>query len=121
MIRLVLIAQGLYYIATGAWPIASRTTFESITGPKTDFWLVHMVGALAVAIGATILNGARGRGVERKVKREVIFLAAVSAIAFASIDVVYVLNQTIRPIYLGDAAIEALFLLGLLIGRRNGE
>lgn len=121
MIRLVLIAQGMYYVATGAWPIVSRSTFEEITGPKTDFWLVHMVGALAIAIGLTLLTGARGRGVERKVKREVIFLAAVSGIAFATIDVVYVLSQTIRPIYLGDAAIEALILLGLIIGRRNGE
>ena len=121
MIRLVLIAQGLYYVVTGAWPIVSLSTFETITGPKTDDWLVHMVGALAVAIGVTILGGARGRGVERKVKREVIILSAVAAIAFATVDVVYVLNQTIRPIYLGDAALESLILLGLLVGRKQGE
>jgi len=121
VIRLVLIAQGLYYVITGAWPILNRRTFESITGPKTDFWLVHMVGALAIAIGIAILAGARGRGIERKVRRETIYLSALAAIAFASIDIVYVLNQTIRSIYLGDAAVEALILIGLLVGRRNGE
>jgi hypothetical protein len=119
VIRAVLVAQGVYYVITGAWPIVSMSTFESVTGPKTDDWLVHMVGALAVAIGFTLLTGARGRGVERKVKREVIFLSAVAALAFATVDIVYVLNQTIRPIYLGDAAVEALILLGVTVGRRK--
>ena len=121
MTRLALIMQGIYYIITGAWPIVSLSTFETITGPKTDDWLVHMVGALAIAIGVTILVGARGRGIEKKIRREIVFLSAVSAIAFAAIDVVYVLNQTLRPIYLGDAALEGLILTGLLMGRRNGE
>jgi hypothetical protein len=53
------------------------------------------------------------------VKREVIFLSTVTALAFLAIDIVYVLNQTIRPIYLGDAAIEALILLGVFVGRRK--
>lgn len=121
MTRTVLIAQGVYYVATGAWPIVSMSTFESVTGPKTDDWLVHMVGALAVAIGFTLLSGARGRGVERKVRREVIFLSVVTAVAFAAVDVVYVLNRTIQPIYLGDAAIEVLILLGVFVGRRKEE
>ena len=32
MIRLVLTAQVLYYLATGIWPILSMTTFEAVTG-----------------------------------------------------------------------------------------
>lgn len=111
MIRLVLVLQGLYYVATGVWPIARMETFESVTGPKTDDWLVHTVGALAVAIGVAILSGVRGHGVERKIRRETIVLSATSAAAFAAIDVVYVLNGTLRMIYLGDAAIEVVFLL----------
>ena len=113
--------QGAYYVVTGAWPIVSLRTFELFTGPKTDVWLVHMVGALAVAIGVTILVGARGRGIEKKIRREIVFLSAVSAIAFAAIDVIYVLNQTLRLIYLGDDAIEGMVLTGLIMGRRNGE
>ena len=117
--RLVLYAQGIYYVLTGVWPLVSMRTFESVTGPKTDDWLVHMVGALTIAIGITILTGARGHGVEKKVRREVILLSATSAVAYAAIDILYTLNGTIRSVYLADAGAEGLILLGLLVSRRK--
>lgn len=57
--RTALQLQGAYYIATGMWPLMSRRAFEAVTGPKTDWWLVQMVGLLAVSIGTTIAIGAR--------------------------------------------------------------
>jgi hypothetical protein len=111
--RLVLAAQGAYFILTGVWPLVSMSTFEVVTGPKTDDWLVHTVGALAAAIGIALLAGVR----RRDPRRESIVLAAAAAIAFAAIDIVYVANGTIRAIYLADAAVEVLFLVGLAIGR----
>ena len=47
MIRVILFAQGLYYLITGVWPFLSMASFQAITGPKVDGWLVKMVGALA--------------------------------------------------------------------------
>ena len=44
--------QGGYYLIMGAWPLVSLETFEMVTGPKTDHWLVQTVGAL-VAFGGT--------------------------------------------------------------------
>jgi hypothetical protein len=111
--RLVLTAQGAYYVLTGVWPLVSMSTFEAVTGPKTDDWLVHTVGALAAAIGVALLAGVRGRDP----RRETIVLSAASAIAFGAIDIGYVANGTIGVIYLGDAAVEMLFLLGLAVGR----
>ncbi|MGH7661110.1 MAG: hypothetical protein ACRENA_09390 [Vulcanimicrobiaceae bacterium] len=49
--RRVLKLQAGYYIATGIWPLLSMRSFEAITGPKTDRWLVRMVGLLAATIG----------------------------------------------------------------------
>ena len=39
--------QSGYYGVTGIWPILHLPSFEAITGPKIDDWLVHMVGLLA--------------------------------------------------------------------------
>jgi hypothetical protein len=111
--RLALLGQGLYYVATGAWPLVSLRTFEAISGPKTDDWLVHTVGALALVIGCALLAGLH----RREPSRETLVLSGAAAIAFGAIDVIYVANGTIRPIYLADALVEALILVVLVFSR----
>ena len=44
--------QAAAYVATGLWPIVDLRSFERVTGPKHDDWLVRTVGGLAVALGA---------------------------------------------------------------------
>ena len=46
--------QAAYYVSTGLWSLVHRRSFERITGPKQEYWLVRTVGALAVAIGAAM-------------------------------------------------------------------
>jgi hypothetical protein len=96
-------------------------TFEAVTGPKTDDWLVKTVGLLAAAIGATLLFGAT----RQALPREMILLAVLSAASFIAIDVVYTTNGTISKIYLADAAMEAFFVLGIaataVYTRRRGK
>lgn len=102
--RLVLSCQAVYYFITGVWPVLSLRTFEAVTGPKVDGWLVQMVGLLAAVIGATIGVAAwRGRRTP-----ELLVLAFGSALAFAAIDLLYALGGVIAPIYLGDAALQGL-------------
>jgi hypothetical protein len=114
MTRLLLAAQGVYYVLTGLWPLASMSAFEAVTGFKTDDWLVKMVGVLAAVIGATLLLGMR----RDPPHREVLFLAVAAALGFAAIDVIYTLNGTIRMVYLGDAAVELVLAGALLVCRR---
>jgi hypothetical protein len=102
------LAQGTYYFATGVWPLVSIRTFEAVTGPKTDKWLVKTVGVLVAVVGAVlILAGVRGG-----VTVEVIALAVGSALGLMGIDVWYVARRVIPPIYLLDALAEFV-LVGL--------
>lgn len=94
--------QGWFYVATGVWPIVDIDSFQRVTGPKIDLWLVRTVGVLVAVIGATLLVAAR----QRSLDRPVIVLAIASALGLASIDVVYVSAGRISPIYLLDAAAE---------------
>jgi hypothetical protein len=110
--RAVLAIQGVYYLMTGIWPLVSMSTFEAVTGPKTDDWLVQTVGVLAAVIGATLLVGiTRGRP-----SRETLVLSVLSILGFAAVDTVFVLRGTIGPIYLADTVIQGLFLVGLGVG-----
>ena len=36
LLRPLLGLQGLYYLATGVWPLVSLDTFMQVTGPKTE-------------------------------------------------------------------------------------
>jgi hypothetical protein len=108
-------AQAAYYLLTGLWPIFHLDSFEAITGPKVDDWLVRMVGLLAAAIGGTLaIAVARGRS--RAL--ELVALAVASALAFTLIDLWYGLSGRISPIYLVDAALELGLILLLLLTHR---
>jgi hypothetical protein len=100
--------QGWYYVVTGLWPIFHIQSFELVTGPKTDDWLVKTVGVLVAVIGATLLLAAHRRHITRSTG----FLGIASALGLAGIDLVYGTSGTIPPVYLVDAAAE-LLLAGL--------
>lgn len=104
--------QAPYYIATGAWPLISRRSFEAVTGPKTDWWLVQMVGLLAMTSGIAIAMGT----FDERPARGTLALSLLSAFSFAAIDAVYALKGTISRVYLADAAVEAAIIAALAAG-----
>jgi hypothetical protein len=95
-------AQGAYYVATGLWPIVHLRSFEAVTGPKPEGWLVKMVGALAACIGGALFAASRSG----RITPELRGLALGAAASFAAVDVWYVARRRIAPIYLMDALPE---------------
>ena len=109
-------AQGAYFVVSGAWALVHIESFQRVTGPKTDLWLVKTVGALLVGIGAALILA----GTRQQFDPAVVLIAMASAAALLGVELVYVPKRVISPIYLVDAAIEAGFLAGwaaFLLGR----
>lgn len=102
-------AQGLYYVASGIWPILHLRSFMAVTGPKQDTWLVKVFGAFIAAVGA-VLVAPDGRRERRFAAR----LAVLSAVTLAASEAWYVARRRISPIYLGDAALELLFAVAIV-------
>lgn len=101
--RRLALVQGAYFLGTGLWPILHLRSFEAITGPKPEGWLVKALGAVIAVTGATLIAaGARDR-----VTAEIAGLAMGSAAALGAVDAVYGLRRRISPVYLGDAVVEA--------------
>lgn len=95
-------SQSAFYVITGIWPILHIGSFQKVTGPKTDLWLVKTAGTLITVLGSVIgLAGYR-----RRVSPEIALLAVGCAAGLAAIDVVYVAKKRISPIYLLDALAE---------------
>ena len=111
----ILRTQGAYYLVTGLWPLIQLASFEAITGPKVDDWLVRMVGLLAAVIGATLVLAAR----QGNRSLEIFVLAIGSASAFTAVDVWYVARGQIAPVYLADAVVELGLIVLLVLARRS--
>jgi len=97
------LAQGVFYFASGLWPILSLKTFEAVTGPKLEGWLVKTTGAMIANVGAALaMAGARG-----KVSREMRILGAGAAASLAVVDFHYAgARRRISPVYLIDGAVQ---------------
>jgi hypothetical protein len=99
-------AQAIYFLTTGIWPLVSMRTFEKVTGPKVDEWLVRMVGLLAATIGVGLSVGARRDPRAPEIRT----MGLLSALSFGAVDIYYVLRRRISPVYLLDAVAEGVFI-----------
>jgi hypothetical protein len=97
--RALAMGHGIYWIISGTWPILHIRSFEAVTGPKVDRWLVKAVAALITVIGAGLVQGARSD----RVTPELETVAVGSALGLTAVDIVYVSKRRISPIYLLDA------------------
>ena len=100
--RIAPFSQGLYYVATGLWPIVHLRSFMKVTGPKQDTWLVRTFGALTAAVGGALLLGA----FEPR-RKSLSALGIGAAAALGAADAIYAGKRRISRVYFGDAAAEA--------------
>lgn len=114
--RTTALIQAAVYVLTGLWPWLSMRTFLKVTGPKEDLWLVKTVGALVTVVGA-VLGLA---GLRRRITPEIALLGAGSAGALAGVDLLFVAQGRIPPVYLLDMAGETVLVGGWLLGNRTG-
>jgi hypothetical protein len=102
-------AQGLYYVATGTWPIVHLRSFMALTGRKRETWLVQTFGLLVAALGAALLADG-----DRPAAGSTVRFAVAPALALAVAEVAFVTRGRIRPIYLVDTAIEVALVAATL-------
>jgi len=100
--RTLCFTQGTYFLASGMWPLISISSFQAVTGPKTDVWLVKTVGLLVTVIALTLLSAA----LRRRTTAETRVLGGGAAAVLAGVDIIYSVSGVISEIYLADAAVE---------------
>jgi hypothetical protein len=85
-------------------------SFEAVTGPKREGWLVKTVGLLIASIGAGLALAAA----RRHVSDETAVVGALSSAALVGIDLRYATTRRISPVYFVDALLHASFVAGWL-------
>ena len=112
---LVWILQGVYYAITGIWSLVGVKSFQRITGPKVDVWLVKTVGVIVTVIGGVLISA----GLRRERAPEITALSIGSAVALAGVSAWYPLRGRISKVYLLDTAAE-IGLMSLWAALRRG-
>lgn len=108
--------HAVYYLTTGLWPLLHRSSFERVTGPKTDFWLAQTVGVTVAAIG---LGLAQAASRARPPAPELRTIALTTAAGLALVDVLFVARRRISPVYLLDATAEAALIAAWASARQT--
>ena len=115
MAALVWILQGAYYLITGIWAIVGIKSFQKVTGPKVDTWLVKTVGVIVTVIGGVLLSA----GLRRQTTPEIAALSIGSAASLGGVSLWYPLRGRISKVYWLDTLAEAM-LVGLWWVLRRG-
>jgi hypothetical protein len=103
--RAVAVAQGIFYLIWGLWPVLRLPSFESATG--ADDRRLHALGALVALVGGLLVFSAR-RG---RPSVEAVVLGAGFALCLACVDLEFVFRGVVSFVYLLDAVIEAAFVI----------
>lgn len=112
---LVWMLQGIYYLITGVWALIGIKSFQMVTGPKTDVWLVKTVGVIVTVIGGVLLSA----GLRRQTSPEIAALSIGSAASLGGVSLWYALRGRISKVYWLDTIAEAV-LVGLWWVLRRG-
>ena len=112
--RQVALAQAAYYGVTGLWPLVSRTSFETITGRKTDWWLVQTFSLTLLPIGAALGMAAARDAVTAELE----LLGAGAAGVLAGTDVAIAARRVGRATYLIDALASSAIVAGWALADR---
>ena len=111
LLTMTLWTQGIYTGSTALWGIIDIDSFQAVTGPKTDLWLVKTVSVVLLAIGISFIMQALRPGNPLPI----MLLAILSSAGLATIDMYYAFRDVISPVYLADAVVEIIFFISWVI------
>jgi hypothetical protein len=103
--------QGIIYLLAGIWPVIHMKSFEIVTGPKVDHWLVRTVGLLIFLCGLMLV----GSWWRESIPWQVAFTGIGFAVVLTLIDLYYVLKKRISKVYLLDALLQCSLILAWII------
>jgi hypothetical protein len=111
------LAQGIYYLLRGLWPLFRLGSLHNSSATDTDVWLAQSGGVLTLVIGATLCLAAY----RRQGSPEILLLAFGSALGLTLLELIFVCQERISKVYLLDAIIQVGLVAFWVYGWRKTE
>ncbi len=108
--RYLILAHGGYLCIGGLWPLIHMDSFEAVTGPKVDEFLVRSIALILLLTAAVLFSQLHGKELELSA---VIMGMGISLI-LGSIAIISAALGYIRAVYFLDGALHVLFGIGWL-------
>ncbi len=108
--------QGMFYVATGLWPIIHFRSFERMTGPKRVRWVAKLMGGMVAAIGTALIIGSMNTRPPRPLR----WLGIGSAMALGLADLIQTARGRQPKAHLADAAAEGAAMVTWFVARPRG-
>ncbi len=112
--RKIALAQGIFNVLGGAWPLVSLRSFEWVYGKKNDVFLQKTVGGLLASIGAVQLIAASSAEDMPSIRR----IGIATGLTLLAVDLVYIPKCEMRWTYWQDAACEIGWIVAWMRTRR---
>lgn len=109
------LVQGVFFIATGLWPVVHLQSFERLARTNVEGWKVKALGGVIALVGATLVAASLKRRDDTAVR----VLGVGSALALALTDLFFASKKRGVPIYLADAAVQTGLATAWFIPRAN--
>ena len=103
--RLLIGLHAAYLLIGGAWPLVHMPSFEAVTGPKDEHWLVRSVAGILIVISITLF-AQLGKG---RIEYAAITTAMGASFVLAMVGIITAIAAVISPIYLVDGAVHFFF------------
>ncbi len=95
------LAQGLYCLLMGLWPVVGIGSYQAATGHDGSPWMAQAVGVLLLVVGAVLCLAAY----RRQGSPEVLVLAFGCALGLTAVDI-HLVFRGYSTLYLLDAALQ---------------
>ena len=103
-------AHGAYLLFGGAWPLVHMRSFEAITGPKPDEFLVRTVAMLLLLVVGILLRQRTAPW-----ERSAVHMAVGTLIVLGLVDITSAAGGWIWKVYYADGAMHLLFATAWLL------
>lgn len=104
--RILIFAHGAYLLAGGLWPLVHMPSFEEVTGPKEEDWLVRSVAGILLVIGVVLLGQLR----KQRVEVSAVAVAMGASLTLGAVGIITASEGVIDPIYIGDGTVHIVFV-----------
>jgi hypothetical protein len=111
------LAQGIYYLLRGLWPLFRMGHTGASTATDTDIWLAQSGGVLTLVVGAVLCLAAY----RREGSMEVVVLAFGTALGLTLLELIFVLQGRISQLYLLDMLAQVGLVASWVYGWRRME
>lgn len=107
IITTVGVTHAAFFLIGGLWPLVDMQSFESVTGPRSDHWLVRSLAGMLIIVGAALIWSVQRGHIDHSMRG----VAAGSSGMLALVALISGMNGPVDPVSVIGASLHGVLAL----------